>query len=129
MRKRLDGARADGRLNIAAMGLKEMPEEVVKMYKYDPNEGSVAWGEVVDLTVLIAADNELQALPEEMFPDVDYSLAMESDDDDGPQFGGIQTMDLHGNVLRELPNGLKHLSQLSKLNLVRTALTARAQLF
>jgi Leucine-rich repeat (LRR) protein len=117
MRKRLDGARADGRLNVAAMGLSELPDEILNMYKYDPDDKTVAWGEVVDLTVLIAADNELQSLPEQMFPDVDYELAAESDED-GPQFGGIMNLDLHGNILRELPTGLRRLTQLSKLNLV-----------
>jgi hypothetical protein len=117
LRKRVDGARVDGRLNIAAMGLSELPDEVLNMYKYDPEDTTVAWGEVVDLAVIIAADNELQALPEEMFPDVDYELAAESDED-GPQFGGVQNLDLHGNILRELPVGLRRLTQLSKLNLV-----------
>jgi hypothetical protein len=117
MRKRLDGARADGRLNIAAMGLSEIPDEVLGMYKYDAEDRTVAWGEVVDLTIIIAADNELQILPDEMFPDVDYESAADLEED-GPQFGGVQNIDLHGNVLRELPVGLRRLTQLSKLNLV-----------
>ncbi|KAF2687348.1 L domain-like protein [Lentithecium fluviatile CBS 122367] len=121
LRKRLDGARADGRLNIAAMGLSEIPSEVLGMYKYDADDKTVAWGEVVDLTVIIAADNEFQTLPVEMFPDVDYEAAADSDDD-GPQFGGIQNFDLHGNMLRELSVGLRRLTQLSKLNLSRNKL-------
>jgi Leucine-rich repeat (LRR) protein len=118
LRRRIDGARADGRLNLAALGLNEVPDEVLTMYKYDPNDNSVAWGEVVDLTVIIAADNELEALPERMFPDVDYESTMDSDDDDGPQFGAVQNLDLHGNALRQLPVGLRRLTQLTKLNLV-----------
>lgn len=118
LRKRVDGARSDGRLNIAAMGLSEVPDEVMNMYKYDPNDSSVAWSEVVDLTTIIAADNEFELLPEGMFPDVDIE-SMIDEDDAGPQFGALQTLDFHGNVLRQLPMGLRRLTQLSKLNLVR----------
>lgn len=121
LRKRIDGARVDGRLNIAAMNLKEIPDDVLQMYKYDPNDTTVAWGEIVDLTSLIAADNELETLPEAMFPDVDFE-AMNDTDEGGPQFGGLQTIDLHGNILRELPLGLKRLTQLSRLNLVSLVL-------
>jgi hypothetical protein len=124
MRKRLDGARVDGRLNIAAMGLSEIPDEVLNMYRYDPEDKTVAWGEVVDLTAVIAADNELQTLPDGMFPDVDYELAAD-EDEDGPQFGAVQNLDLHGNVFRELPAGLRRLTQLSKLNLVSTGYSTR----
>jgi hypothetical protein len=117
LRKRIDGARVDGRLNMAAMDLKDIPEDVLQMYKYDPNDTMVAWGEIVDLTSLIAADNELEVLPEAMFPDVDFETMIDADEG-GPQFGGLQTIDLHGNMLRELPLGLKRLTQLSRLNLV-----------
>ncbi len=119
LRKRIDGARAEGRLNIAAMGLKELPEELLTMYQYNPNDTTVAWGEVVDMTVIIAADNELETLPEAMFPDVSVDEILDLDEA-GPQFGGLQTIDVHGNLLRELPIGFRRLTQLSKLNLVST---------
>lgn len=124
LRKRVDAARAEGRLNIAAMGLSEVPDEVLNMYRYDP-DANMAWGEVVDLTALIGADNELETLPESMFPDVDYEAAMESDDN-VPQFGGIMNLDLHGNLFRKLPMGLGRLPQLSKLNLSRNRLSIDA---
>jgi Leucine-rich repeat (LRR) protein len=117
LQRRIDGARTDGRLNIAAMDLKEIPDNVLDMYKYDPNDTTVAWGEIVDLTSIIAADNELETLPEAMFPDVDFETMIDSDEG-GPQFGAVQTIDLHGNSLRELPIGLTRLTQLSRLNLV-----------
>lgn len=117
LRKRIDGARVDGRLNIAAMGLTEIPDNVLTMYKYDPDDASVAWGEIVDLDVMILADNELETLPEAMFPDVDAQDMIDSDEA-GPQFGAVQSIDLHGNLLRELPRGLGRLTQLFKLNLV-----------
>lgn len=123
LRKRIDGARVDGRLNIAAMDLKEIPNDVLNMYTYDSNDTTVAWGEVVDLSSLIAADNELEALPEAMFPDIDFEALIDSDEG-GPQFGGLQTIDVHGNSLRELPLGLKRLSQLSRLNLSRNKLSS-----
>jgi hypothetical protein len=121
LRKRVDAARVDGRLNVAAMGLSEIPDEVLNMYKYDPSDTSVAWGELVDLTSIIAADNDLAELPEKMFPDLDIETIMESDDVEAP-FGGIQNLDLHGNVLRVLPSGLRRLPQLSKLNIVSRTL-------
>lgn len=129
LRKRIDGARTDGRLNIAAMGLSEVPEDVLNMYRYDPADNTVAWGEVVDLTSIIAADNEFKTLPDAMFPDVDVQTAMDSDDDANPQFGGVQNIDLHGNVLRELPVGLRRLMQLSKLNLVGLLCTVSILIF
>ncbi|KAJ4305513.1 hypothetical protein N0V90_001044 [Kalmusia sp. IMI 367209] len=125
LRKRVDAARADGRLNIAAMGFSEMPSEVLNMYEYDPDAPTVAWGEVVDLTSIIAADNDIQILPEAMFPDMDYEAAMESEDV-VPQFGAVQNLDLHGNTFRELPVGLRRLTQLSKLNLSRNQLSTDA---
>lgn len=117
LRRRIDGARADGRLNIAAMGLKEIPDEVLTMYQYDANDSTVAWGEIVDITSLLAADNELQTLPDPMFPDISVEEMIDTDEG-GPQFGAIQNIDLHGNVLLDLPLGLTRLTQLSKLNLV-----------
>lgn len=119
LRKRLDGARIDGRMNLAAMGLTEIPDDVLTMYTYDPKDTTVAWGEIVDLSVMILADNELEILPDAMFPDVNYEDMIDSDEA-GPQFGGVQSLDLHGNTLRDLPIGLGRLSQLSKLNLVST---------
>ncbi|KAJ4350135.1 uncharacterized protein N0V89_008756 [Didymosphaeria variabile] len=121
LRKRVDGARANGKLNLAAMELKEIPEEVIKMYEYNP-ESNAAWSEVVDLTSMILADNNLDTLPESMFPDVDYEAVVESEDV-VPQFGSTQNLDLHGNMFRELPLGLGRLPQLSKLNVSRNKLT------
>ncbi|KAF2133448.1 L domain-like protein [Dothidotthia symphoricarpi CBS 119687] len=125
MKKRIDGARVDGRLNIAVMGLKDIPDEVLNMYTYDPSDTSVAWGEVMDLATIIAADNELANIPESMFPDVDVEDVIDSDEA-GPQFGGVQSLDFHGNVLRELPMGMRRLTQLSKLNLSRNQLPMEA---
>ena len=107
----------DGRLNIAALGLSEIPDDVLNMYKYDPNDDSIAWGEIVDINIIVAADNDLGAIQDDMFPDVDMESMMDSDES-GPQFGSVQSLDFHGNVLQGLPPGLRRLTQLSKLNLV-----------
>jgi hypothetical protein len=117
LRQRIDAARMEGRLNIAALGLSEIPDDVLNMYKYDPNDDSIAWGEIVDLDVIIAADNDLRAISDKVFPDVDMESMMDSDEP-GPQFGSVQSLDFHGNSLQGLPAGLGRLTQLSKLNLV-----------
>ena len=123
LRKRVDGARTTGRLNIAGMQLTEMPDEVLRMY--DPNDTTVAWGEIVDVTTIVAADNELKTLPDSMFPDADVDDFIDADDA-GPQFGGVQSLDFHGNLLQELPMGLRRLAELTKLNLSRNKLPMEA---
>jgi len=117
LRKRIDAARADGRLNIAAMGFKEIPEEVMNMYNLEAIEDG-SWAEAVDLTRFIAADNELELLGDDIFPDIDPREHMEDEDAKGNQFGGLETLDLHGNVLIALPLGLRRLELLTTLNLV-----------
>jgi len=116
LRKRIDAARTDGRLNIAAMGFKQVPEEVMNMYdSTETQDGS--WAETVDLTKFIAADNEFEQLANDVFPDIDPREAMEDEDAKGNQFGGLETLDLHGNVLVCLPLGLRRLEFLTSLNL------------
>lgn len=116
LRKRVDAARADGRLNIAAMGFKEIPEEVMNMYSLEATGGS--WAESVDLTKFIAADNEFEKLSDDVFPDIDPRDMADDEDSKGNQFGGLETLDLHGNLLVELPMGLRRLEILTSLNLV-----------
>jgi hypothetical protein len=117
LRKRIDAARSDGRLNIAAMGFKEIPEEVMNMYNLEAIEDG-SWAEAVDLTRFIAADNELELLSDDVFPDIDPREHMDDEDAKGNQFGGLETLDLHGNVLIALPLGLRRLELLTTLNLV-----------
>lgn len=119
VKSRVATARSSGRLNIAALGLKEIPKEVLDMYslesigKYD---GS--WAESVDLTRFVAADNELEMIEESVFPDVDPEELAEDEDAQGSIFAGLETLDLHGNVLIALPAGLRRLTLLTSLNLV-----------
>jgi len=136
LRKRISAARTDGRLNIAAMGFKEIPEEVMNMYSLESvgtKDGT--WAESVDLTRFVAADNELELICDDVFPDVDPREAGGDEDAKGNQFGGkscmrscivtflltllgLETLDLHGNVLIQLPIGLRRLELLTALNIV-----------
>lgn len=116
LRRRIDTARSDGRLNIAAMGFKEIPEEVMTMYDFESTGGS--WAEAVDLTRFVAADNEIELIGDNVFPDVDPRDLADDEDAKGNQFGGLETLDLHGNVLIALPVGLRRLELLTVLNLV-----------
>lgn len=124
LRKRVASARADGRLNIAAMGLECMPSEVLNMYNpdmVDPSDG--AWYESVDLVRLVAADNEFENLSDEFFPDTVAGPDNAMDDDfQGMLFAGLDTLDLHGNHLQRLPLGLRRLEHLTTLNLSKNKL-------
>lgn len=90
LKKRIDAARTDGRLNIAAMGFKQIPEEVMDMYNLEniSSQGG-AWAESVDLTRFIAAGNELELLSDDIFPDVDPRDMADDEDAKGNQFGGM----------------------------------------
>ncbi|KAL2063076.1 hypothetical protein VTL71DRAFT_6148 [Oculimacula yallundae] len=124
LRKRIDAARTDGRLNIAAMGFKQIPDEVMDMYNLESiaaQDG--AWAESVDLTRFIAAGNELELLSDDVFPDVDPRENADDEDAKGNQFGGLETLDLHENVLIALPLGLRRLELLTTLNLSNNKLS------
>lgn len=117
--KRIDNARKDGKLNVAAMGLKEIPFEVMEMYEAESMEtSSVPWNEVVDLTRLNAAANEIAFLADDLFPDLDGEVLAQAEDGKGNQFGGLERIDLHGNLLTRVPIGFRRLRCLTALNLV-----------
>ncbi|KAF2487644.1 hypothetical protein BDY17DRAFT_307003 [Neohortaea acidophila] len=115
---RINAARTDGKLNIAAMALKQIPAEVLNMYDAAAMEESrVSWAEAVDLTRFNAADNEIEELSEAVFPDraaADFDM---DDQTEGNQFAGLETLDLHGNRLSQLPIGMRRLERLTSLNL------------
>lgn len=116
---RIDTARTNGRLNIAAMSLKNIPEQVMKMYDLE-SVGAVgsAWAESVDLTRFIAADNELETIDDSVFPDCEPQDFADDEDSRGSIFGGLETLDLHGNLLLSIPIGMRRLQLLTSLNLV-----------
>ncbi|CAG7958490.1 unnamed protein product [Penicillium olsonii] len=120
MRKRVQTARATGQLNIAAFSLKEIPKEVLTMYDYDADNEN--WFENVDLVRFIAADNELEHIADEVFPDINPEEFDPDSDDRGLQFGGLETLDLHGNMLKSLPMGLRRMQNLRTLNLSNNSL-------
>ncbi|KAK0668453.1 hypothetical protein QBC41DRAFT_252029, partial [Cercophora samala] len=118
LRSRLETARTSGRLNIAAMGLREIPADVLNMYNLElVGQSGGAWAESVDLTRFVAADNELEMIAESVFPDVDPQEFADDEDSQGNIFLGLETLDLHGNMLITLPMGLRRLSLLTSLNL------------
>ncbi|OOO03809.1 Leucine rich repeat 4 [Aspergillus oryzae] len=114
LRKRLEAGRTSGHLNIAAMSLTALPEEVMTMYDFDP-DSVTEWYESVDIVKFIAADNEFVELPDSAFPDTDPED--QDADERGNQFGGLEVLDLHGNLLRSLPIGFRRLQRLHTLNL------------
>lgn len=119
LQSRVAMARTSGRLNIAAMGLKEIPAEVLNMYSLESigaHDGS--WAESIDLSRFVAADNELEMIDEALFPDVDREDIFDEMDAPVSIFGGLETLDLHGNMLISLPSGLRRLTLLTALNLV-----------
>ncbi|KAM4062804.1 leucine rich repeat domain-containing protein [Hirsutella rhossiliensis] len=118
LKQRVATARTSGRLNIAALGLKEIPTEVMKMYDLESigaHDGS--WAESVDLTRLVAADNELETLDDAAFPDASPDAVDGDEDSQSNVFGGLETLDLHGNVLVGVPLGFRRLAHLTSLNL------------
>lgn len=119
VKSRVTTARTSGRLNIAALGLKEIPKAVLDMYSLESigkHDGS--WAESVDLTRFVAADNELEMIDESVFPDTNPEDMFADEDAEGSIFAGLETLDLHGNVLIALPSGLRRLTLLRSLNLV-----------
>ena len=119
LRGRIEAARTTGRLNIAAMELKEIPDQVMKMYDLDAigTVGS-AWAESVDLTRFVVADNELEEIADNVFPDCDLQALEDDEDGRGNIFGGLETLDMHGNLLLSVPIGVRRLEMLTCLNLV-----------
>lgn len=124
LRKRIETARTDGRLNIAAMGLSKIPSDVLQMYDLDAlDTNNGAWYESVDIRRLNAAENQLEEL-DELFPDNSVEeLRYEDDETKGTIFGGLESLDLHGNSLQKVPQGLRQLEHLTNLNLSKNRLT------
>ncbi|KAL2866839.1 uncharacterized protein BJX67DRAFT_117458 [Aspergillus lucknowensis] len=122
LRKKLDAGRTSGHLNIAAMSLATFPEEILTMYDFDPN-ATTDWYESVDLVKFIAADNDFTELPDAAFPDIDPDQMDFDTEERGSQFGGLELLDLHGNLLQSLPVGFRRLQRLHTLNLSNNKLS------
>ena len=123
LKTRIKIAWTSGKLNIAGLSLPHIPDEVLGMYESKAMEdANVNWAEVVDLTRLIAADNELTALPEAMFPDQSLEELEADEDAQGSPFMGLELLDLHSNTFASIPPGLRHLPRLTTLNLAQNHL-------
>ena len=114
LRTRIQRAVTSGQLNIAAMQLRQIPTEVIGMY--DPENSTTNWAEMVDLTKLNAADNDIEDLDDTLFPDSTEPMQADSDEK-GSQFGGLEVLDLHRNSLHRIPLGLRRMERMHTLNL------------
>ncbi|KAM0265716.1 hypothetical protein ACHAQJ_000150 [Trichoderma viride] len=117
LKQRVGAARTSGKLNIAALGLREIPSDVMKMYDSESIGAGGIWAESVELTRLVAADNELETLDDAMFPDRSPEELENDEEGRGNIFGGVETVDLHGNKLLAVPMGFRRFAQLTTLNL------------
>jgi Leucine-rich repeat (LRR) protein len=124
LRKRIQVAVTTGSLNVSAMGLKQIPDEVMKMFDFD-DSSTINWSEAVDLIKFIAADNEIQELRLDSFPDWSTD-DLAADEEKSNQFGGLEVLDLHGNQLSEIPIGFRRLERLQMLNLSKNKLSSDA---
>lgn len=120
LRKRIVQAATSGHLNIAGMYLKQIPTEVMNMYESDHSTAN--WSEMVDLSKLIAADNEIEQVGDAIFPDHSPE-DMTNDDEKINQFGGLEHVDFRRNQLSGVPLGLRRLERLQVLNLSNNKLT------
>ncbi|CAG8509271.1 6453_t:CDS:2 [Diversispora eburnea] len=102
-------AKTSGRINISHRSLKNIPEEVWRMYEVDPKAitidfsgggGSDVWYETVDLVRMVAADNQLES--------IDKRIA---------EFISLAYIDFHNNHLSSLPDEFGELQKLELLNL------------
>ncbi|CAJ0871067.1 17685_t:CDS:2 [Entrophospora sp. SA101] len=120
-------AKSSGRLNISHCSLKEIPEEVWKMYEVDPksitldfsSSSSDVWYETVNLLKLIVADNQLEKIDKRIiefdalvFLDVKLS-----------ELKSLATLNLSTNKFTELPNCIYELSSLVELMISSNQLT------
>ncbi|KAF3068107.1 Leucine-rich repeat-containing protein 40 [Trichoderma lentiforme] len=117
LKQRIGAARTSGKLNIAALGLKEIPSEVMKMYDLETMGAGESWAESVELTRLVGADNEIETLDDTMFPDRSPEELENDEEGRGNIFGGLETLDMHGNRLLAIPMGFRRFTQLTTLNL------------
>ncbi|KAF4550807.1 Leucine rich repeat-containing protein 2 [Elsinoe fawcettii] len=123
VRRRVDTARREGKLNIAALDLDAVPELVVQMYdSQSMADSGIAWHETVDLVLVNAADNAISCFTSDLFPDVDPEDAVHDDNLKASVFAGVERMDFRGNQLMTLPPGMQFLRRLTNINLSRNQL-------
>ncbi|KIV93785.1 hypothetical protein PV10_04973 [Exophiala mesophila] len=114
LKRRFNQALASGHLSIQGLSLKRIPNEIMKLYERD--NSTVPWSEMVDLVKFTAADNEIEKIEDDIFPDYTTEELM-NDDEKTNQFAGLTNVDFHRNLLRDIPIGLRRLERLETLNL------------
>jgi Leucine-rich repeat (LRR) protein len=123
---RIKGALRSGHLNVAAMQLTSIPTGIKQMYD-DHEHPSIPWSECVDLTKLIIADNKLEKLEDDIFPDVtDAELEIAEDGKHNPQMRGLEALDVHNNLLNVIPLGMRRLQKMRSLNISGNKLDEQA---
>jgi Leucine-rich repeat (LRR) protein len=122
LKSRITKALTSGDLNIAALGLTEVPEAVMKMY--EQGNSSISWAEMVDLKKFNAGDNQIETLSDDVLPDWSPQ-ELYDDDDKNNQFAGLESLDFRNNSLHTLPIGLRRLEKLTYLNLSGNKLTTQ----
>lgn len=122
LKKKILGAVTTGVLNLSAMSLHQIPQEMLTMYDFkELQDSGITWSEAVDLQKLILADNEIEVLPDVVFPDWSEQ-EMLADGEKSNEFAGLSLLDMHGNNLTSVPVGFRRLQQLKVLNLSNNSL-------
>ena len=117
LKNRIKGALLSGHLNVAAMQLTSIPAGVKQMYDVHEHP-SIPWSECVDLTKFNIADNKLEKLEDDIFPDAtDAELEVAEVRENNGQLRGLEALDVHNNLLNVLPLGMRRLQQLRSLNI------------
>ncbi|KAF9967872.1 hypothetical protein BGZ73_000341 [Actinomortierella ambigua] len=100
-------AKGTGIMNLSNRGLTRVPMEIWGMYNVDPNkivvdfnDTSNAWYNAVDLTRLIASDNQIDHI-----------------EDNIQEFGALTHVDFRNNMLKSLPPVMDQLAYLVVLHL------------
>jgi Leucine-rich repeat (LRR) protein len=126
LKNRIKGALLSGNLNVAAMQLMSIPAGIKQMYDVHEHP-SIPWAECVDLTKFIIADNKLERLDEDIFPDAtDAELEFAEFGEYNGQLRGLEVLDVHNNLLNDLPLGMRRLQKLRSLNISGNRLDERA---
>ncbi|CAO3665316.1 unnamed protein product [Rhizopus stolonifer] len=99
-------AKGSGRLDISSRDLKEIPEEVLKMYHVDPKTVVVdfsssgdSWYDAEELGKFMAGDNQITHIDERF----------------GKEFGSLKQIDFRVNKLSSLPESIELLQNLTSV--------------
>ncbi|KAI9796983.1 MAG: hypothetical protein M1835_002506 [Candelina submexicana] len=123
LRERVKVAIDSGRLDISGLNLTHISYPIPGLRHIEvgggPQDNNTLWYEVNDIFNFCAANNRLEIIPDEMFPDVDSqgTAVWNNVESRGPSFTNVMSMDLRNNRLRSIPLGLRRLETLNRLDL------------